>query len=186
MSGAQQQPGPAFPVISFDSFKTLNTEVARPAIKDDEFSWGDNFMPIGDTELRTLWDKGAPIFTAPSGTTIGYYAAFNINLDPYLVIFPTDGSIWVVNTNTLVTNNIATAGTVTATLSSLSVNGAVVGLSLGTWNGTSCQIIIANDSAAVGGTATGAAQTTGNFCARVYDVGKLTAPTDYVITVQHY
>src|SRR5207245_2206570 len=39
-------------------------------------------------------------------------------------------------------------GTVTATLTSVSP-GVVVGVSLGTWNGVACQIVIANDNAVV-------------------------------------
>ena len=38
-------------------------------------------------------------------------------------------------------------GTVVATLTTVSPETAVLGLSLGTWNGVSCQTIIANDRA---------------------------------------
>jgi hypothetical protein len=33
---------------------------------------------------------------------------------------------------------------------------------------------------------TGTAQQTGNFCVRIYDVGKLTASTNYTIDVTHF
>jgi hypothetical protein len=33
---------------------------------------------------------------------------------------------------------------------------------------------------------TGTAQSVGQFCARVYDVGKLTAPTDITLDVTHF
>ena len=82
---------------------------------------------------------------------------------------------------------VSKAGTVTATLIVLSPDSTVtIGLSLGTWNGTSCQIIIANDAAVLNSAATGTAQTGGgSYCVRVYDVGRLTAPTDYTVQVTH-
>jgi len=49
-----------------------------------------------------------------------------------------------------------------------------------------CQIILANDAATSLGVVTGTASTAGNFCVRVSDVGRLTAPTDYEITVRHF
>lgn len=83
-------------------------------------------------------------------------------------------------------------GSVTARLTSLSPNNENndlrIGLSLGTWNGIVCQIILANDNATTGATSSviGTASTTGNFCVRVYDVGRLTTATDYVVTVTHF
>ena len=62
----------------------------------------------------------------------------------------------------------------------------VIGVSLGTWNGSVCQIILANDNATQGASVLGEARSAGNFCVRVYDVGKLTAPTGYQISVAHY
>jgi len=79
------------------------------------------------------------------------------------------------------------AGTVTATLTALGPDDTViVGLSLGTWNGQVCQVILRNDAAKVTNTVTGAAQQTGNFCVSIYDVGRLTGPTTYSIVVTHF
>jgi hypothetical protein len=79
-------------------------------------------------------------------------------------------------------------GAVSATLTSLSEEGLVVGLSLGTWNGQSCQIIIANDKFLRGTSVpvTGTANGTGLFCVRIYDVGNLTGDVTYSISVTHY
>ena len=60
-----------------------------------------------------------------------------------------------------------------------------VGLSLGTWNGASCNVVLANDAALQGTTVTGAVSGVGTLCARVYDVGKVTNPLDYQISVVH-
>ena len=97
-------------------------------------------------------------------------------------------------TDTLTVNGARTqpfsvnrAGTVTARITALSPDDTVtIGLSLGTWNGAVCQIILANDNALLNATVTGTAQATGQFCARVYDVGKLTAATDYTIEITHF
>ena len=79
------------------------------------------------------------------------------------------------------------AGTVTARLSALAPDDTItIGLSIGTWNGASCQIIIANDQAKLNVYVVGTAQQTGQFCARVYDVGFLTAPTAFTIELTHF
>jgi hypothetical protein len=77
-------------------------------------------------------------------------------------------------------------GSVSATLSVVTPEGTTIGLSLGTWNGQSCQIILANDNAVQGISVVGTATSTGSFCARVYDVGKLSSLTDYELSVSHY
>jgi hypothetical protein len=82
---------------------------------------------------------------------------------------------------------VAAAGTVTATLTALdSDSPPKVGLSLGTWNGTACQIIIANDGALVGSQVTGSVSTSGTLCVRVYDaLGDIAAPVTFQVTVAH-
>jgi hypothetical protein len=78
------------------------------------------------------------------------------------------------------------AGTVTVTLDSLTPEAvSAVGVSLGTWNGTACQIVIANDSAAQGARVIGNASTAGNLCVRIYDVGRIPALAAYQVTVVH-
>ena len=80
------------------------------------------------------------------------------------------------------------AGDVIARLTSIAPDeAATIGLSIGTWNGSSCQIIIANDNVTVtAGTVIGSATGTGSFCVRIYDVGKLTGTVDYTVSVQHF
>lgn len=81
--------------------------------------------------------------------------------------------------------SVSAAGAVYATLSSVADSSTVVGLSLGTWNGTSCAVVLANDLAAQGTTITGSVTGIGTLCARVYDVGKVVDPLDYQVTVVH-
>jgi hypothetical protein len=79
------------------------------------------------------------------------------------------------------------AGSVTAIINGLAPDAAVVvGLSLGTWNGIACQVILANDNAQAGQTLTGSATGTGGFCVRVYDTGRLTQNAEYSVTVTHF
>ena len=75
-------------------------------------------------------------------------------------------------------------GTVTVTLTFIEP-AVAVGLSLGTWNGQSCQIIIANDKAVAGTIVVGTASAIGNLCARIYDIGEVTGTATYRISVFH-
>ena len=77
------------------------------------------------------------------------------------------------------------AGPVNAIVRSLEPS-TVIGLALGTWNGTSCQWITANDNVGVGSGVAGLANGAGNLCARVYDVGKLTGPVKIQVQIRHY
>jgi hypothetical protein len=85
------------------------------------------------------------------------------------------------------TFDVQQAGSVIARLTALEAGDTVaVGLSLGTWNGQACQIILRNDAALLNATVSGTAQQTGRFCVSIYDVGNLTAPSTYTIEVTHF
>lgn len=78
---------------------------------------------------------------------------------------------------------VSAGGTVTATLTTITPEDSVAGLSLGTWNGVICQVVLANDNAALGNVVTGTVSSLGTLCVRINDTGKLTGATDYTITV---
>ena len=61
-----------------------------------------------------------------------------------------------------------------------------LGVSLGTWNGATCAIVVANDNVAPGSSITGRATSAGNLCVRVYDIGLLPGATSYELLVDHY
>ena len=61
-----------------------------------------------------------------------------------------------------------------------------IGVSLGTWNGASCAIVIANDNVAQGSSITGRATAAGNLCVRVYDVGFVPGSANYELLIDHY
>ena len=80
----------------------------------------------------------------------------------------------------------ASGGDVTAVLRAIAPDGeAVVGMSLGTWNGTACQAVISNDRATVTSSILGRATSTGTLCVRIFDVGILNEPQDYEVQVEH-
>ena len=64
-------------------------------------------------------------------------------------------------------------------------NAIQIGVSLGTWNGASCAIVIANDNVAPGASITGQATAAGNLCVRVYDVGFVPGSATYELLVDH-
>jgi hypothetical protein len=78
-------------------------------------------------------------------------------------------------------------GLVTATLLNLAPDSSLmVGLSLGTWDGVACAIVLANDKATQGIPVTGTVNASGNLCVRVYDVGTVTELTTYEVRVVHF
>ena len=84
---------------------------------------------------------------------------------------------------------VANTGVITATVSTLTPEDAVIGIALGEWNANTelCQLRLANDSATKGKSLIGAAQATNNFCVRVSDAtGTLAAPVDFEIAISHF
>jgi hypothetical protein len=128
---------------------------------------------------------------------IGLFASACDSDDPVLPTEPEPVAITETFSGTLTRNGAERhtfvtqrAGTVSATIVSLAPDSAaIVSLSLGTWNGQSCQVIIAKDDAtsasplnSVIGTASA-----GNFCLRLSDPnGSLAQATDYTVSVSHF
>jgi hypothetical protein len=79
------------------------------------------------------------------------------------------------------------AGSVTATITAVDPIGSLVGLELGTFNGTVCSAILSNPLATTASFLTGTTQTRADLCVRIHDPnGTLTAgPVNYTIQVVH-
>ena len=80
-------------------------------------------------------------------------------------------------------------GTVTATLLSIAPNPdntATLGFSLGTWNGISCAVVLANDKATQGTSIVGTVNGTGSLCVRMFDIGAIAEPLAYEVRVIHF
>lgn len=106
---------------------------------------------------------------------------------------PTPDPITETFSGTLTPNGAAThtfsssaSGSVSATLAAVGPDDTIVmGLALGTWNGTGCAVIIANDTAVQTAVIYGNVTQAGQLCVRAYDVGRFTEPTNYEISVVH-
>jgi hypothetical protein len=106
--------------------------------------------------------------------------------DPVIVTENFDG---VVNINGAVTHTFFTSatGTVTATLTGLGdTPPSKIGFSMGTYSGSTCTVVLRNDNAVATSVIQGTVTTlAGSLCISVYDVGALTAPVSYTVTVVH-
>ena len=78
-------------------------------------------------------------------------------------------------------------GQATATINSLTPNSAArVTFMFGTWNGNYCTVTFVTDDATTNTQFIGTASGPGAFCVRISDIGKLTEPTTYSVTVSHF
>lgn len=97
--------------FELEKFGSLNTQAARQSIEENEFSWLENMMPIGDGNLRALYSNGSSIYTTAAGTTVIYKFFYNIGSSNYVAVFQSDGSAVQLNLATLGTTTIGSAGT---------------------------------------------------------------------------
>ena len=102
---------PGFKIYSPFPFKGMNWQDAPHAIDDHEFYWIENFVRLGNGNLRTLGDKGSPIYTSPLSTTIVYFEFYTLGTSYYCAIFLSDGSAIQLDMNTLAQTTIGPAGT---------------------------------------------------------------------------
>lgn len=79
----------------------MNQQSSRVAIPDNEFFFLENYIRIGDGNLRALYDRGTPIYTAPAGRTIIEHFFYNIGPVNYAVVFLDDGTATQINPITL-------------------------------------------------------------------------------------
>jgi hypothetical protein len=91
-------------------FGGLNLSDSRLAIEDHEFSWLENYLHIGKGNLRTCWDVGPALYTAPAGKQIVSFYWFNIGQTPYCAVFLNDGTAVQVRTDGVTTPIGTTAG----------------------------------------------------------------------------
>lgn len=99
---------PGFKVFSLGKFSGMNqTGSARQDGEDQEVWWQENWIKTGDYSLRTMWDKGQALYSAPGGKTIIYFTFYNIGLVNYAAVFLSDGTAVQVNTATGAVTTIA-------------------------------------------------------------------------------
>jgi len=98
------------------TFGGINTKANRTAIRDDEFSWLENAMPIGDSNIKIVPAQSAVRDSTGNvvvfGNTVTFLTSTNINVSDYIVGFKSDGTAQAFNLNANVTSNVAViAGT---------------------------------------------------------------------------
>ena len=84
-------------------FKGLNTKANRTAIREDEFAWLENVMPIGYSNLKVIPKEKRVTYTGTNftwGGVVHYMAAANINGTAYMFAFFTNGGAQYVNLET--------------------------------------------------------------------------------------
>ncbi len=100
--------------FTIQNFKSLNTKAKRTAIEDEEFSWIENFIQLGDGNLRTVPGPSAALYTPTGGKTITFFQPFNIASTFYHFVTLSDGSGIAVNAITAAVTNLWPAGTFTS------------------------------------------------------------------------
>jgi hypothetical protein len=96
-------------------------------------------------------------------------------------------------TGTLVTGATArhtfsakTPGAIQLALTGLSPDATLtIGMGLGTWDGTSCNVTLQTSLATVGSVFSASATSAGNFCVTVFDVGNVAESTEYTVSLTH-
>lgn len=81
-----------FKIYSPFPFAGMNQQASRVGMTDQEFFFRENFIRIGDGNLRTLWDRGPALYSAPAGNTIVYFFWYNIGSVSYVVVFLNNGT----------------------------------------------------------------------------------------------
>src|SRR5208283_273116 len=81
-------------------FGGMNLEASPPSIDDKEFVYLENFVKLGDGNLRTVWDAGPAFYTAPLGQTIVYYMYYTIASSYYCFVVLSNGTAVQINMTT--------------------------------------------------------------------------------------
>jgi len=110
---ASQEQKKSYAVLK--KFRGLNTKANRTAISEDEFSWIENAMPIGDANIKIVPAQEAVRDSTGNvvvfANTTSYLTSTNINVSDYIVSFEIDGRAQAFNLNSNVTSNVAVTST---------------------------------------------------------------------------
>lgn len=98
-SKAQEAMGlpPGFKAFSPFPFAGMNVQASPLAIQDNEFTWIENFLRLGDGNLRTAWDIGTELF---STNELVNYFFYTIGDAYYCIVFYTNGNAVQINMDT--------------------------------------------------------------------------------------
>jgi len=110
-------------------FDGINTKANRTSIKETEFAWLENAMPVGHANLKIVAAPTA-VGTVTFGSTVSYAMYANIGTNNYYLAFQADGRCEAVNTATNAKTTVASASTFSAS-----------GVQACQWNNTTILII---------------------------------------------
>jgi hypothetical protein len=98
----------------FREFGGMNTQAFRTSIKDNEFSWLENAMPIGEGDIKVVPAQSASLQTF-AGATSYYAMGFNVAGIDYTFVVCLDGSAYQIQETSPYTRVlIGAAGTFSA------------------------------------------------------------------------
>jgi hypothetical protein len=112
-ANAQSAPGIPDSLIQLDwgTFDGIDTKSPRPAIKPEKSAWMSGWMPVGPSNLRTLYGVGGAVYT--SGSLFITWLNFgNIGDTSYCYALQTDGSIQQIEPATGGVTQVLTPGTI--------------------------------------------------------------------------
>ena len=111
MAGQQQQGGgkEGHEYLILKKFKGVNTQPSREAIGQDEFSWLENYMPIGDAFIQAVPAPGTATATVTSAISLMHPAT--IGTVNYQICFTAAGGAQAVNLSNGNVVTITAAGT---------------------------------------------------------------------------
>ena len=119
---ASQEQKKSYAVLK--KFRGLNTKANRTAISEDEFSWIENAMPIGDANIKIVPAQSAVSNSTSQSVvfanTVSYLTSTSINNIDYIVGFQANGSAQAYN----LISNVMVSVTGAGNLSSANVDSA--------------------------------------------------------------
>jgi hypothetical protein len=118
--------------IVVKDFGGINTKADRTAIKETEFAWLENVMPIGHGQLR--WIPGISASTTTFASAVVYEQFVDILNIPYVVMILANGSAIARRIDTNSTVNVAVAG-------SFTVSGNTTPVQITQWQNTQALFI---------------------------------------------
>jgi hypothetical protein len=96
-------------------FAGLNTKANRTAIKEEEFAWIENAMPIGFGNIKIVPAQSAVVdsgnVAVSFANTVTYFSSANINVSDYLLAFENTGRAEYFKLDDLTKGNVAVSGT---------------------------------------------------------------------------
>lgn len=101
--------------VAVKNFGGVNTQASRTAIKEEEFAWLENLMPVGYANLRCVPGPGEALVTMAGEVTTNFKYVNIANVD-YLICSTAAGTCMAHNLANFVTTVIAPGGSFTGTV----------------------------------------------------------------------